>query len=96
MAGNGDERREQTLERIEAKLDRLVEVTTGHSRRFTSLESRIDGVENRILKLGAVIDALGSKVDHARTELLLRLDTLRLELLQAAEDEARFMTAASG
>jgi hypothetical protein len=93
MTGNGDERGERTLERIEAKLDRLVEMISGHSSRFASLESRIDGVESRLLKHGAVIDALGSKLDHARTEILLRLDNLRLELLQAAEDEARFMTS---
>lgn len=92
MTGNVDERRERTLERIEAKLDRLIGMASSHSALFASLESRIDAVESRLLKHGAVIDALGSKLDHARTELLLRLDNLRLELLQAAEDEARFMT----
>jgi chaperonin cofactor prefoldin len=79
MAANGDERSVQTLERIEAKLDRLAD-----------LPARVDVVENRLMKLGAVLDALSSKLDHTRSELLLRMDHLRLELLEAAQDEAKF------
>jgi chromosome segregation ATPase len=90
MAANGDERSAQTLERIEAKLDRLVTITADHSGRFGSIDSRFDAVENRLLKLGAVLDALGSKLDHTRSELLLRMDHLRVELLEAAQDEAKF------
>jgi len=93
MATNGDERTEKTLERIEAKLDRLVEVTNGHAGRFVSLDSRLDAIENRLLKQGAVIDALSSKLDHTRSELLLRMDHLRLELLEAAQDEAKFASS---
>ena len=66
MAANGDERTERILERIEAKLDRLAD-----------LPARVDVVENRLLKIGAVVDASSSKQDHARSELLLRMDHLR-------------------
>jgi len=90
MAGNGDELSEQTLERIEAKLDRLVAINNSHSGRFVSLESRLDAIGNRLPKQGAVLEALSSKLDHTRSELLLRMDHLRLELLEAAQDEARF------
>ncbi len=82
MAANGDDRTEKSLERIEAKLDRLVD-----------LPARVDVVENRLLKIAAVVDALSSKLDHTRSELLLRMDHLRLELLEAAQDEARFASS---
>jgi len=79
MAANGDDRTEKTLERIEAKLDCLAD-----------LPARVDVVENRLLKIAAVVDALSSKLDHTRSELLLRMDHLRLELLEAAQEEAKF------
>jgi hypothetical protein len=82
MAANGDDLTEKTLERIEAKLDRLVD-----------LPARVDVVENRLMKIGAVVEALGSKLDHIRSELLLRMDQLRLELLEAAQDEAKFASS---
>ena len=93
MAANGDELSEQTLERIEAKLDRLVAIINGHSGHFVSLESRLDAIENRLLKQGAVLEALSSKLDHTRSELLLRMDHLRLELLEAAQEEAKFASS---
>lgn len=68
MAANGDDRTEKTLEQIEAKLDRLAD-----------LPARVDVVENRLLKIGVVVEALGSKLDHTRSELLLRMDQRRLE-----------------
>jgi len=83
MPGNGDELSILSIERLDAKLDRLVEIVTHHSSRF-------DAIESRLLKQGAMIEALGSKLDHTRSELLLRMDHLSLELLEAAQDEARF------
>ncbi len=65
-------------------------ITNGHSGRFVALESRFDAIESRLLKQGAMIEALSSKLDHTRSELLLRMDHLPLELLEAAQDEARF------
>jgi hypothetical protein len=66
MAGNGDERRAQTLNRIEAKLDRVVEEVQGMRRLLQTLG------EQALLQaqaIGALRGELGLRVDLGAARL---------------------------
>jgi hypothetical protein len=90
MSGNGDERMQAAWERVEAKLDRVIEVQAEHGRALAQLDRRLGRVEGDL-------DLVKLMLEAVRHEIERRAERLKDELLTALGQETRVeLLAAQG
>lgn len=96
MAGNGDERQAAAWERVEARLDRLIDRVDAiegtldrHGEALLRLERHAERTDLRLDRIETDLDLIKLLLDGVRHEVDLKLARLKHELIDALGQQTR-------